>query len=313
MASMVKFRVLFLLSSYNGARYIEEQIESILNQIDIDIHIVIRDDGSTDNTQTLISAKYGNNKKITIIKGQNLGFKKSFSELVRYAYEKRNFYDFFAFADQDDIWYRDKTINSCRILANYDDSMPNLCTTNSMMIDSKGTNLVLFRLSDPNYTKYNFFFTTNFQGCSMTFNKKAIELYNCFPPENECHDQWMFYMCALLGHICHIHSPQFSYRIHNNNAIGSAVIMTFRDKLVRSFNFWLHSNNDECQKIVKKISCHYIEYIDDEYKKYLNNYICYRKSTICKFRLMFDKRSYTDSKGKTRMLWFWRNLLFNKF
>ena len=76
-------KVCVLMSTYNGEQFVNEQIESILNQIEVDIHIIIRDDGSVDNTVNIIKAF--NDPRITLVEGKNIGWKKSFSELLRMA------------------------------------------------------------------------------------------------------------------------------------------------------------------------------------------------------------------------------------
>ena len=102
---MYKYRVKVLLSSYNGENYIDKQITSILNQENVDISILIRDDGSKDNTRNLLS-KYAENPHIEVVYGENIGFKKSFSTLVKLAAKDDTAFDYFAFADQDDLMGR---------------------------------------------------------------------------------------------------------------------------------------------------------------------------------------------------------------
>ena len=91
--------VQILLSSYNGEKYISRQIDSILRQKDVEIHLLIRDDGSTDGTRAIIKEyekKYPAN--VEVVFGENMGWKKSFFTLLRLAGD----YDYYAFADQDD-------------------------------------------------------------------------------------------------------------------------------------------------------------------------------------------------------------------
>ena len=94
-------KVLVLMSTYNGGNYISAQIESILTQENIDVELLIRDDGSIDETINIInmiSAKHTD--RIRLIIGKNLGYEKSFLNLL---FNAKNA-DFVAFADQDDVW-----------------------------------------------------------------------------------------------------------------------------------------------------------------------------------------------------------------
>ena len=97
-------KVTILMSTYNGEKYLEEQIDSLLNQTYKNISILIRDDGSKDNTVHIIKEKKKSNDNITLIEGKNVGFIKSFLELINLA-EKS---DYYAYCDQDDVWMEEK-------------------------------------------------------------------------------------------------------------------------------------------------------------------------------------------------------------
>ena len=92
-----------LISTYNGEKYIREQIESILAQSYPDIRIYVRDDGSKDDTAKILW-EYSEKKLIRFVRGRNVGYGRSFGRLLRIAKEG----DFWAFCDQDDIWLPDK-------------------------------------------------------------------------------------------------------------------------------------------------------------------------------------------------------------
>lgn len=91
--------VTVLLSTYNGEKYIEQQIDSILNQQDVIVALYVRDDGSTDRTRSILK-KYASDSRVNIIEGDNIGYANSFLALLFSVPES----DFYAFADQDDVW-----------------------------------------------------------------------------------------------------------------------------------------------------------------------------------------------------------------
>ena len=98
--------VAILMSTYNGEKYLEEQVKSIISQDYTDWHLYIRDDGSTDNTVSLIKKITRDNEKITFLnenKPKNLGVTGSFMDLL--ANTKAQYY---MFSDQDDYWMEDK-------------------------------------------------------------------------------------------------------------------------------------------------------------------------------------------------------------
>ncbi|MEE3392706.1 MAG: glycosyltransferase [Lachnospiraceae bacterium] len=95
-----------LLSACNGEKYLKDQVDSIFSQTYKNIILYVRDDGSTDGTWELLNKlqkKYGSDR-MNIIKGKNKGFGKSFMELLKYADEG----DYWAFSDQDDVWFPEK-------------------------------------------------------------------------------------------------------------------------------------------------------------------------------------------------------------
>ena len=99
-------KVCVLMSTYNGEKYLKEQLDSILNQNSIIVDILIRDDGSTDKTLNILdeyNKKYNNIRYYT---GENLKSAKSFLDLLFTAGE----YDYYSFSDQDDVWDRDKLL-----------------------------------------------------------------------------------------------------------------------------------------------------------------------------------------------------------
>ena len=109
------------MSTYNGSRYLRDQINSILNQEGVHVKLVVRDDGSSDETLDVLNEYAG---KIVVISGINIGCEKSFLELL-YSNFKSKYY---AFADQDDIWVSDKLKTAIEKIR--DDEFPSLYACN---------------------------------------------------------------------------------------------------------------------------------------------------------------------------------------
>ena len=105
-------KVQILLSTYNGEKYLEELIISLLDQEYSNLSILIRDDGSVDRTVEILK-KYENNNNISIIFGENLGVVDSFFELIKNADAEA---EFVAFCDQDDLWEQSKIFRAVNIL-----------------------------------------------------------------------------------------------------------------------------------------------------------------------------------------------------
>ena len=96
-------KVAVVLSTYNGEKYVKEQLDSILKQTYKNVEIIVRDDGSKDSTVEIIKEYQEKHKNIKLVVGENLGFIKSFFELLKIAEA-----DYYSYADQDDIWVKNK-------------------------------------------------------------------------------------------------------------------------------------------------------------------------------------------------------------
>ena len=134
-------KIMILLSTYNGEQFIRKQLDSLINQIGVDFHIVIRDDGSSDQTIPIIEdyiIKYPS--LFTLFKGHNIGVAKSFSWLMEYANNIPN-YRYYAFCDQDDIWYTNKLRIACDTLSQSNNNRPALFFSYFQMIDANGNTL----------------------------------------------------------------------------------------------------------------------------------------------------------------------------
>jgi glycosyltransferase involved in cell wall biosynthesis len=118
-ASALKVKV--LLSTYNGARFLREQLDSLLAQSYKDVFIDIRDDGSTDDTCRILQEYSGKHPNIHVVYGGNIGVIESFFILLREAGEN---HDFLAFCDQDDIWLPDKIHNAVNAMTGEDNRKP---------------------------------------------------------------------------------------------------------------------------------------------------------------------------------------------
>lgn len=112
---VMKYTVSVALSSYNGEKYISKQIKSIIEQNNVETYIHIRDDGSNDGTVRQIKKeilKYPN--RITLEEGENIGYQRSFLKALKDSPKS----DYYAFADQDDVWLSDKCIRAIKQIEN---------------------------------------------------------------------------------------------------------------------------------------------------------------------------------------------------
>ncbi|HOV15546.1 MAG TPA: glycosyltransferase, partial [Spirochaetota bacterium] len=125
-------KINILMSTYNGEKYLKEQLDSLLNQTYKNIKIYIRDDGSSDNTLNILK-EYNKENKINLFVGENIGFVKSFFWLIKNSDNA----DYYSFSDQDDVWFPGKLEKAINLLNKYDSQIPTLYFSNFDYYDSE--------------------------------------------------------------------------------------------------------------------------------------------------------------------------------
>lgn len=210
-----------LMATYNGEQHLQAQIESILQQqLDIPFDLIVRDDGSTDNTIQILES-YRDKGVLSFCTGENLGSARSFIHLLR----NHPGYDFYAFADQDDVWNKDKLAQGVQAVASAEG--PALYCTNSLMVndrlESLGRNT---HRGIPTYNTVSILcLASSAQGCTSVFNKALAQVVQDHPVPDVfvMHDALLTCVCTLMnGQIIYDHRPSMQYRMHSNNVFGMA-------------------------------------------------------------------------------------------
>lgn len=209
-------KILVLLSTYNGEKYLQEQLNSLYSQT-VPVDVLVRDDGSSDNTRVILEENGG---KIKYYFGENIGFCGSFSDLVKTA---PNDYDYYLFCDQDDYWLPEKVAVAVDKLSKMSDDLPSLYLSSVRAVD-----VDLNSLSErsqkriDNITLENALLKSYGNGCTMAFDRKLKEYYSKIDkPDMVCHDWLMLQLAALFGRIYYDNDSYILYRQHTSNAIGS--------------------------------------------------------------------------------------------
>lgn len=214
-----------LLPVYNGAQYIEEQIESLQNQTYKNFRIIIRDDGSTDNSIVVISKlmqQYDNIELINDDKG-NLGVTKCFEELITYV---KN--EYFMFCDQDDQWLPDKievTLQRMFDIERSNPGMPILVCTDSICVDVNGNVIApsFFesqKLYDVTGNPTKMAVLNVVQGNTCLLNKSCAKYIHGMP-SNMVYDDWVGVCIAHYGKVSYLKKQTLLYRQHSNNSVGA--------------------------------------------------------------------------------------------
>ncbi len=300
------FSVIVLLSTYNGEKFLREQIESLLLQKGVACKILVRDDGSKDSTMDILSEYAKEYNNISFYQGKNCGPAKSFLELIKQAEDA----DFYAFCDQDDIWDEDKIIIAVETLSRLDSRQPNLYYSNLRIVDE---NLEYYRMSHVgNYYNSNKFsaLTENLcTGCTAVFNRKAKELMSKRLPDYcTMHDTWTYMTCMLLGNVVYDKNAHISYRQHSNNVIGAYLKKSrwniVKERLARLFKRGLQPRYMNAKNFYECFE----DLMDSECKKKILKIINYKRNLKNRMSLFFDKdikatTKYGNLRFRLHILW----------
>ncbi len=261
-------KVIICMSTYNGEKYIEEQIESLLNQTYKNIEIYVRNDGSKDKSLEILK-KYEEEKKIHLIQGKNVGVVNSFYECLKEAYNNG---EYFAYCDQDDKWHNDKIERAVKKLNEENQDIPllyfsefnycdeNLKYQNKSSLNKKGTS---FRNSLVECISF---------GISEVFNKKLAEKIIESKTEDICfHDWWAYMISAGFGKVIYDEEATVEYRRTGSNVSpsgkGNIELQLYR---IKKFVFGKYFKN--IRKQINKYKLQFSDELSDENKKIINTF-----------------------------------------
>lgn len=208
-----------LMSTYNGERYLQQQIDSLYTQQDVDICIVARDDGSTDSTLNILDCNATEKECFSWYADGHLGSARSFLNLISNAPEA----EYYALCDQDDVWDKDKLKCAIEMLETADPAKPALYYSNLRVVDE---NLSFHRNAHGKpwvmRNKYSALVDVAATGCTVVFNKALCDLLKArMPKECKMHDEWIFMVCSFFGTVIYDFEPHISYRQHSSNVLGT--------------------------------------------------------------------------------------------
>lgn len=288
-------KLIVLMSTYNGEKYIRQQLDSLLSQTLKPDQICIRDDGSKDDTIAILEEYAGRYPFIKYYCGQNRGPAKSFWELICNCEEA----DYYSLCDQDDVWFDDKLSVAVEMLQKEDQSQPLLYCSKFTLTDSElnpiDSNVSsLYGFSDfPHSLIYH-----TAPGCTFVFNHAAREKIVKYDVEKEyclIHDAIIHKVVAMFGKMILDNRSHIYYRQHGNNEIGmnankakvfiervdrflNGKIRNYRSKTAKSLLNVYGDEIDEDKKELVDIVANYMN--DPKLKRELLSRECFRSHTI---------------------------------
>lgn len=272
-------KVCVLMSTYNGEKYIEEQIESILKQKDVNVKLIVRDDGSSDKTIEILK-KYESAKKLSWYSGENLKPALSFMHLLANSPKC----DFYAFADQDDYWDENKLISAVKILSSSKGKNGKLYMSALNVADKELK--IMYKTSFPKKIDIKNEMIKNYAtGCTMVLDNVLKEIvcdvnYNYIA----MHDSFI-HRIALISdsYIYYDNHSHILYRQHDNNVLG--MTNNFYGKwLIR----YKHFVNSEC--IASKTANEFLNSnlkISEHDKEFLSLLAGYKHNLKNKIKFLF--------------------------
>lgn len=212
---MCKNKVIVLLSTFNGEKFLKEQLYTLYSQENVDLSILVRDDGSTDSTCTILDREQQKGK-LSWYNGGNKGPAASFWELLANAPES----PYYAFCDQDDVWDKDKLKTAVEHLSR-SNGKPALYFCQTRLVDSDLKEIKSVNIS-PLLTFEESLIYHFATGCTMVINDALRKILLKYTPQYmRMHDLWTYLVAQAIGADIYFDpTPHISYRQHNDNAVG---------------------------------------------------------------------------------------------
>ena len=208
---MNHLKISVCLATYNGEAYIQQQLTSILTQLNQEDEVIISDDHSTDDTLTVIASFQDNRIKIFSNPNKS-GAVTNFENALKQATGEIIF-----LADQDDVWLPDKVKIQVALLEKND-----LVLSDAIVVDELGN------VQHPSFFKMNYsgkglirnWVNNSYMGCCMAFNRKVLTHVLPFPEKIAMHDSWIGLNASLIGKSYFLNTPLIHYRRHGKNTMA---------------------------------------------------------------------------------------------
>ena len=218
-------KIQILMSVYNGEPYIRSQLDSIILQDITEKALLIRDDGSTDDTLSILKEYAARFPWISYYTGSNIGVQASFMDLIKKADPT---FDYYAFSDQDDVWLPEKLSRAIQCLQKmpFPETTPRLYCSAKQLVDQNLTPIndavhqLVRKLTFGNALVQNIC-----TGCTAVLNHALLDLIKKHPVAEMknliMHDWWFYLTASCFGKVFYDKEAYIRYRQHGANACGA--------------------------------------------------------------------------------------------
>lgn len=204
-------KVSVAMATYNGDKFIKEQVDSILSQLGPNDEIVVSDDRSTDNTIQIL--KGYNDSRIKIHTNRGKGIISNFENAIYYCEN-----DIIFLCDQDDVWLPNKV----QVIKDYfkEHKDVNLILSDCYVTDGnlKVTNESFFQIRNSKKGILRNIIKNSYLGCAMVFRKELKQVILPMPENTPMHDMWIGVLAEMTGNVLLVNDRLFYYRRHDFNA-----------------------------------------------------------------------------------------------
>lgn len=287
-------KLIVLMSTYNGEKYIRDQLDSLLRQTLRPDLIYIRDDGSKDDTVAILEEYASEHPFIKYYSGKNKGPAKSFWELICNCEDA----DYYALCDQDDVWFEDKLEVAVNALEKEDNNIPLLYCSRYTLTDGNLSPInsdvsSLYGFSDfPHALLYH-----TAPGCTFVYNHAARNKIMQYDVEKEyclIHDAIIHKVVTMFGKMILDKDSHMYYRQHGNNEIGmnANVVKVFLGRVNRFLNGKIRNYRSKTARSLLNV---YGNEVSENNKKLLNIVANYMNDPELKKELLNDNRFRSHS------------------
>jgi len=288
-------KIQILLSTYNGQKYLRQQLDSFISLDNFnDVKVLIRDDGSKDGTLDILEY-YEKEYGFQVIRGNNVGVNNSIIELIKYCDLSC---DYYALSDQDDVWFPNKLIVSLEFLEKNISDKPVLFSSCSCITDENLNPIGQSVLPNKGVSFYNAMIQNICPGHTQVFNREMLlELKN----NNSCDmfvlDYWIYLVASGIGKVIFMPECTVYHRQHLNNAVGYQVnpVKNLIARLKR-LNF---KRADKGTIQLKAFYDLYKRKLSKEYLEEIEKFLDCNEFITSRLKYVKQSKVYRQTKGET--------------
>ena len=286
---MIK-KVAVLLSTYNGAKFLSVQLESLLAQKDVDLTIFVRDDGSSDTTPNVLVQFAAQHNNIHLRLEKNIGVIASFFDLMTTVDDN---FDYYALADQDDYWLPEKLISAVNKLEQQSKGKPLLYCSALEFVDK---DLVHLGMSNLNFKPSfgNALVENIVTGCTAVFNNSLKKLAKSYQPQQAVmHDWWLYLLASAFGQVIYDPIAYIKYRQHGANVIGATP--SFMHLWRRRLTILLQAKPIVSTLQAAEFYQYYNQYLSKEYLELAKKFVERRSNSNARWFIVYSALIYKQN------------------